>query len=183
MATLKKETMDIGQSDRVRAWAQEALTAIESHPPASLVITLHQLRHSRDRSLARCFDKEYHFCQKFMRQHDMHEGLTSKINREQPPTWSPDNVFQLDPSRLLSYFHPPPPRTFLAPNSKDPMQHPFGHYRLPLEQEILKAADRFTVREDVVDHFQALQPQKVGVAEKVIDILSRNTRPSITKLE
>jgi hypothetical protein len=181
MVTLKKETMDTSQSDRVRAWAQETLSAFESRPSASLIVTLHQLRHSRNRSLVRCFEKEYHFCQKFMQQHDMREGLklkTDPSSRKQQPKWSPGNVFHLNPACMVSYFHPPSPRKLGMLNSKDIMQYPFRHYKLPSEKEILKVAETMTVPENVVDHFESLQPQKTGVSKKVIDVLSRNTRLS-----
>jgi 3-hydroxyisobutyryl-CoA hydrolase len=182
MVSLKRETMDTSQSDRVRAWAQETLTMLQSRPPASLIVTLHQLRHSRNRSLVRCFEKEYHFCQKFMQQHDMREGLMLKTDpsrrkQQQQPKWSPDNVFHLNPASMVSYFHPPSPREIRMLNSKDMMQYPFRHYKLPLEQEILKVAESMTVPENVVGYFQSLQPQKVGVFKKVMDVLSRKTRP------
>jgi 3-hydroxyisobutyryl-CoA hydrolase len=177
MAAIKKEQ----EHPDLCAWAQETLKYLTSMSPTSLTIALEGLHRGRCQSIAQCFQMEFHLLQKFLVNHDMHEGVyKTLVYRGQTSQWQPPTLTDIDRDAILQkYFEAPSPwPTLSMVATKDFMQYPYRQYSLPTEQDIKDVVmkQHWSSPDQVVDHFVDQRHGKQGVKQKVAEILAGRTR-------
>ncbi|MFC5959253.1 enoyl-CoA hydratase/isomerase family protein [Streptomyces pratens] len=86
--------------------AAEALTAIRSKSPTSLVVTLRALRAARRMTrLEEALAQEFRLAVRLLRGHDMAEGIRAQvIDKDRNPRWEPPQVADVDPVEVDAHF-------------------------------------------------------------------------------
>ncbi|WP_405591816.1 enoyl-CoA hydratase/isomerase family protein [Streptomyces sp. NBC_01190] len=76
--------------DEDRAWADEALAALESASPMSLAVTFDLLRAGAGSTLEECLARELDLARRVAHEPDFHEGVRAAlIDKDRAPAWSP----------------------------------------------------------------------------------------------
>ncbi|CAO3583485.1 unnamed protein product [Absidia cylindrospora] len=174
------------EQDTNPVWAKETLKSLNTMSPTSLKVSLRSLRRGGDLTIAQCFQMEFQLLQKFLRSHDVYEGVhKTMVVRGQPAEWQPPTLDQVDDQAILAdYFDAPSPESLAMVSPKDFTHYPHRHYALPSEDDIRKvvtgeAADvgNFAMMHDeIIDYLVRAYNGKQGVKEKVAEVLSRKTR-------
>ena len=162
----------------IRAWAEKTLHTLSERSPTSLRVALRQMQVGRRWSIAETFQREYELAGKFMSHPDFAEGVAARLINKSPttPVWNPaglDGVSERDVDQL---FQPEAGGKRLAlvdTGMGDYSEYPFS-LGLPREEEVEDVVRQGAKRRaGVVKQFLRERKQKVGVREKVEEILRR----------
>ncbi|GAA5849794.1 hypothetical protein JCM3766R1_007017 [Sporobolomyces carnicolor] len=201
LSKLVREGEDLG---RVQKWAKETREAIELRSPTSVKLSIKAIREGAklnieevlamdNRIAAACCSPEVHT--------DFRQGVTefliNKIKPEdQKPSWSPSTLAEVTPESLQkTFFSQPapfknPPVATFRPSRKDRLNplapykvHPYAVFSLPSEAKIeavvkgesKDSPDYAVTRQEVIEKFERDYSGKVGVREKVEEVLDRRT--------
>jgi len=160
--------------DLISPWAEKTKATILQRSPTSVHVTLRQLREGRRWSIAETFRQEHTIASKFMEHPDFVEGVSSLLIRKPKttPQWKPASLEAVSDAQVDSFFSPRPTLQLLSQN--DYSDYPHAWIGLPREQEVqdFVGEKRVTV-EQVVEHFERKTGGKMGVREKVSEILGR----------
>ncbi|TQV80495.1 enoyl-CoA hydratase/isomerase family protein [Denitrobaculum tricleocarpae] len=86
-------------------WARETLSTLLSRSPASMKVSLEQLRRGRDMDFDDAMIMEYRMSQAFMAEHDFYEGVRSVlIDKDHAPKWSPATLEEVSGEMVGRYF-------------------------------------------------------------------------------
>ncbi|KAJ3147559.1 hypothetical protein HDU86_007957 [Geranomyces michiganensis] len=106
------------------SFAKKTIGVIKSQSPTSLKVTLEQLRRGRKQSFADCFQMEYNMVREFLSTPDFYEGVKAKLIDKPPrePQWKPswDEMSELTPTAIGTYFEPAPNAGNVPKNSNSP---------------------------------------------------------------
>ncbi|KAG0236518.1 hypothetical protein BGW41_000386 [Actinomortierella wolfii] len=164
-------------------FAEETIATMRRMSPTSLCVTLQQLREGRHLQIADCFRMEHQLCRQFLKDHDFVEGVKALlIEKTNKPQWKPATIEEVDREKMLSaYFRNQPPKPLKLTNSISWAKYPHARFGLPSEEEIRKVV-RGEVQgsgplqlttDEVVEVFVKKTGGKIGVREKVTEVLSR----------
>lgn len=169
-------------SGELKKWAEETKKTILERSPTSVKVTLKQMQLGRNWTIDHALQREYHIAAVFMDGHDFNEGVSAKLIRKpaQKPQWQPANLNEVTMDEVDRYF---------AVKGQDQLQlynrgpgatylrYPHGWIGLPTERDVeLVVQEGGKSRADVVKHFIKIKEGKLGVKEKVSEILDRKTR-------
>ena len=85
------------------------LKTITKMSPTSLKVTLKQLDKGARMSYSKVFTMEYRLTQRFMEDHDFHEGCRAiLIDKDRNPKWKPATLAEVSDAHVDSYFAPLP---------------------------------------------------------------------------
>ncbi|KAF9203701.1 hypothetical protein BGZ49_006138 [Haplosporangium sp. Z 27] len=173
-AALEKENTSFGS---------ETLKTLRGMSPTSLKVTLQQIREGANLGIADCFRMEHQLVRQFLYGHDFVEGVKALlIEKTLKPQWDPATVEDVDREQILGvYFRNQPPKALSLSNNITWKEYPFRQYALPSENEIRKIVTGESqgsgplqlTAEEVVDVCVKKSGGKIGVREKVIEVLSR----------
>ncbi|KAF9178569.1 hypothetical protein BGZ51_007673 [Haplosporangium sp. Z 767] len=164
-------------------FAEQTLTALRSMSPTSLKVTLQQIREGEHLGIADCFRMEHQLARQFLHGHDFPEGVKALlIEKTLEPKWQPATIEEVDREQMLGqFFRNYPPKPLSLSNNMTWKEYPYLRYGLPSEDEI-----RMVVRgeaqgsgplqltaEEVADVCVKKSGGKIGVREKVMEVLSR----------
>ncbi|CAI4221035.1 unnamed protein product [Auanema sp. JU1783] len=91
------------------AWAQTQLKTLSKMSPTSLKVTFRQIENGAKMSYAKIFTMEYRLTQRFLADHDFHEGCRAiLIDKDRKPKWNPAELHAVTEATLDSYFAPLP---------------------------------------------------------------------------
>ncbi|XP_042907814.1 3-hydroxyisobutyryl-CoA hydrolase, mitochondrial [Parasteatoda tepidariorum] len=100
MENLKKEGSE---------WSRKNYEAVKKLSPTSLKVSFEQLKRGADMTLQNGLVMEYRLCQRFMADHDFHDGVRAVlIDRDNKPTWKPATLEEVSAEKVNSYFEPLP---------------------------------------------------------------------------
>lgn len=86
-------------------WAKETLATLLSRSPASMKVSLEQLRRGRDLDFDDAMIMEYRMSQAFMAERDFYEGVRSVlIDKDHAPKWAPATLAEVSREMVESYF-------------------------------------------------------------------------------
>jgi 3-hydroxyisobutyryl-CoA hydrolase len=173
-------------------WAKSTLSTIMTRSPTSLKVTLQQLRLGRKWDIHETFLREHNIASRFMSHPDFVEGVTARLMKpRRDPRWNPSRLEDVSSKDLASFFNPPggaesrlqlfkpsPPLPGSNANALDPryMDYPHKGLALPREEWIKGVVGEAAwKRRDVVDEVVKRCGGKLGVREKVEDVLDRKT--------
>jgi len=164
-------------------FAEETIATMRRMSPTSLKVTLQQLREGRHLQIADCFKMEHQLCRQFLKDHDFVEGVKALlIEKTNKPQWQPAKIEDVDREQMLNaYFRNQPAKLLSLTSSMTFQQYPHAHFGLPSEEEIRKvvrgeiqgSGPLQLTKDEVVEVFIKKSGGKIGVKEKVTDVLSR----------
>ncbi len=178
--------------DSMPEWAASTLSTIKTRSPTSLKVTLQQLRLGRQWDIRETFIREHKIASRFMSHPDFVEGVTARLVKpRREPQWSPGRLADVSSKHVASFFDvprseetslqlfepvPPPYAQDYNPLESRYMDYPHAGLALPREkwiQGIVNEEPRR--REGVVREVVRRCGGKLGVREKVEDVLDRKT--------
>ncbi|KAL7341933.1 3-hydroxyisobutyryl-CoA hydrolase [Rhodotorula toruloides] len=196
---------DAEDASEVRRWAKETREAIELRSPTSVKLTVQAIRQGRNLTIDDVFKMDARIaaaCCSPAVHPDFRHGVTELLIKKnkpevQRPEWQPATLSQVTDDHIQKTFfaHPPPftnpPLPKLNLSRMQRAQGAYPTYRvsphakwlLPTERDVEKVvkgedagSDEYAVtRQEVVERLVARWRGKVGVAEKVEEVLSRKT--------
>ncbi|KAK0417756.1 hypothetical protein QR680_013190 [Steinernema hermaphroditum] len=90
-------------------WAQRQLKILSKMSPTSMKVTFRQLNEGLVLSYANIFTMEYRLTQRFVEDHDFHEGCRAiLIDKDHNPKWSPAKLEEVTQEKVDWYFSPLP---------------------------------------------------------------------------
>lgn len=164
-------------------WAEKTLKALSGRSPTSLKVSLKQMQLGGNWSIADAFDREYNIASVFMKKHDFVEGVTAKLIQKPPatPNWQPATLDDVSWDEVDTYFANPRDQERLqllnTGLGTSYMKYPHGWIGLPNEGEVEDYVREHSDKSkaQVVNHFMQLKNGKIGVREKVQEMLKRKT--------
>ncbi|KIV99459.1 uncharacterized protein PV09_08884 [Verruconis gallopava] len=173
-----------GHADEsVRSWAEKTIKTIRERSPIAVAVTLQQMRLGSGWSIIQTFQAEHDIAAAFMAHPDFVEGVTARLieRKKERPNWQPNQLEDVTEDMVRGFF-----RKGLGGGLKlldnlpgaDYKEYPWKKLALPTEDEILEVAGRgkqTMMTEEVVQHFLKERKGKVGVREKVEEVLERHS--------
>lgn len=183
LQALEKEK---NSSDKKMAdWAAATVKTMAERSPTSLKVTLKQLRAGKSWDITTTFKKEHEMAARFMEHHDFVEGVEAKLVRrsKERPNWQPSSLGEVTDDAVAEFFTLPagmeayktlePAQGALPQDYKD---YPHAKLALPsekiIEQIVRKSGGGGP--DSVIKETLRQWKNKVGVVEKVEDVLARN---------
>ncbi|CAG8443405.1 2026_t:CDS:2 [Acaulospora colombiana] len=166
-------------------WAKETMETIIKMSPTSLKVTLMELRKGKKMVITDCFKMEYELAQKFMEKSDFKTGVTAVLIKKtsEKPDWNPSNIEDVTLKDVENFYFSHSGSKLKLLNSISFENYPFSRFNLPSEEEICKvvtgetpdAGSMSMSQQEVVDFFLKDRKGKIGVREKVLEVLDRKT--------
>ena len=177
-----------GASEDAKKWATKTRETILARSPTSVKVTLEQLRRGRKWNIAETFRKEHSIASQFMAHHDFVEGVMSRLVQKRKPEWQPKDLEGVSRQDVETFFSNDQQQPLQLLNTGDGTaydEYPHAWIGLPKEKEVEQAVKDgpSTSREDIVRHFLSVKNGKMGVREKVEEILARKTQEQDGRLE
>jgi 3-hydroxyisobutyryl-CoA hydrolase len=186
ISALEAETSS--SSAFISDWAKATLKTIGIRSPTSLKVTLQQLRLGRSWNIAEAFIKEHAMAKKFMAHPDFTEGVSARLINKPPtnPAWNPPKLDGISARDVDKFFSLPSEDEQLhlidpLPGSRvDTAYHDYPHARFALPREaniraiVMEKGEegRKAVMKEVLSQWK----QKIGVKEKLNEVLARKTK-------
>ncbi|RIB09845.1 3-hydroxyisobutyryl-coenzyme A hydrolase [Gigaspora rosea] len=156
------------------AWSRETINTLLRMSPTSLKVALKQLRKGKNMVITDCFKMEYRLAQKFLKKSDFARGVNHLlVNKEKtPPKWDPPSLEEV--TDIEFYFDPHGTQELELLNIRSFENYPFSRFSLPSEEEIRRVVTGENMsKEDIVEFFLKDRKFKIGVREKVLEVLNR----------
>lgn len=185
-ASLDKVAKDSATSETHKAWAQKTISTMQERSPTSLRVTNLQMQYGKSWDIAEAFDREHRIASRFMEHPDFTEGVSARLIRKpaEKPKWQPGSLADVSDSAAEEFFKiqtgdAPPLRLFTSRTSA--LHATYAHYphawlSLPSENRVLACARSGMSRGEVIAHFERETDHKIGVKEKIDEILRRTTQ-------
>jgi len=166
-------------SQAVMDWASKTRKTILSRSPTSVKVTMHQFAQGFKWTIGETFRNEYQIASRFMEHPDFIEGVSALLidKPKRTPHWSPVSLEEVSDLDVAS-FYPSEPSDLQLLNSTSGANYssyPHGWIGLPTEGDVLAAVKDHRTREGVLKFFNDKTGGKMGVTEKVEEILDRKT--------
>ncbi|CAD0030972.1 unnamed protein product [Aureobasidium pullulans] len=170
----------------VNKWAAKTRETISQRSPTSVKVALAQLRRGAQWNIAQTFQNEHNIASKFMEHPDFVEGVSARLIRKpaQTPQWSKTSFDDVSEAEVNSFFADELKLQLPTASDEAPYtDYPYAWTALPREAEIesfVKSNPKYDMN-GVVEHFIRLKRGKMGVREKVEEVLNRRTAPANSK--
>lgn len=166
-------------SQEIKQWAEKTIKTIRERSPTSVAVTLRQMREAREWDIAETFQRELDIATHFMHHPDFIEGVTARlINRtKERPNWSPNTLEEVTDEQVDAFFRQvSEERLALLDIGKRGRytKYPHAYLGLPTEKEILAFVEEGRSTEEIVKYFIKEKDGKVGVREKVEEVMERH---------
>lgn len=164
------------------SWATKTIKTIRERGPTSVKVTLKQMQLGKSWSIDEAFQREYHIASKFMEHPDFVEGVTAKLIKKppQPPRWQPAYLDEVADAEVQSFFTIPRGtgrlRLLKSGAGTDYKAYPHAWIGLPTEEAVRSFVTQTQKSSaETVAHFLQITNGKLGVREKLEEMLSRKT--------
>lgn len=169
-------------NNEVAKWATETSNTIRERSPTSVKVSLKALQLGSTWSIEHAIQREYHIAGAFMEHHDFVEGVSARLIKKpaQQPKWQPATLAEVDWEAVNAFFLPPEgaPDLELLTTGADRSYNKYPHAwtSLPTEEDVKNVVDSgVDSAGKVITHFLKQKSGKMGVKEKVSEILARKT--------
>jgi 3-hydroxyisobutyryl-CoA hydrolase len=176
----------------VREWATKTIAALHARSPTSIGVTLAALRRGRNWTISQAFRNEHAIAARFMRHPDFVTGVVARLveRSKARPAWSPDRIEELRDDEVQEFFAEcveagkPAPKDVLrlmnVGTQLDYTEYPHQWLGLPSEAEVLGQIKPGTTPEEVVKQFVKERDGKLGVKQKVEQVIElHNARQTL----
>lgn len=180
---LENETTGKLDDDPINEWARKTLETLSRRSPTSLKVALRQTQVGREWTITETFQREYEMAGRFMARPDFTEGVQAKLMRRPPttPQWDPPTLNQVRDGDIDEIFKPVTGAQrlqLIKTGTTDYREYPYD-LGLPREEAIGKSVkEGGKTVEQVVEEFLRRCHDKVGVKEKVEEVLGRCCSPN-----
>jgi len=170
----------------VQKWAAKTRETIAQRSPTSIKVALSQLKRGAQWNIAQTFQNEHNIASKFMEHPDFVEGVSARLIRKpaEKPQWSKTSFDEISESEVNSFFADELTLELLSSGEDTHyIDYPHAWTGLPREAEIeafSKSSPSFNM-EGVVNYFIRTRRGKMGIREKVEEVLNRRTSPADNK--
>lgn len=187
LSALKEEQSS--EDEEIKKWADKTYSTINERSPTSVMVARHQMRVGHNWNIAEAFQHEHNIASKFMAHPDFVEGVTARLVRRQKerPNWQPNDFNSINPDAIEQEFFSERPSLPLLTYGQEAMYKEYPHMNmgagdhqwatgLPSETDILRflrAPGKNKTKEEVLSHFMQIKDEKMGVKEKVEEVLER----------
>ncbi|XP_055940534.1 3-hydroxyisobutyryl-CoA hydrolase, mitochondrial-like [Argiope bruennichi] len=90
-------------------WSRKQYDIMKKLSPTSLKVAFQQLKRGANMTLQDNLKMEYRLCQRFMADHDFHDGVRAVlIDKDNKPNWKPATLEEVSEEKIESYFKPLP---------------------------------------------------------------------------
>ncbi|TKX22102.1 3-hydroxyisobutyryl-CoA hydrolase [Elsinoe australis] len=182
LAALEETKARSNIPDHIKEWATKTLATIRERSPISVGVTLKQLREGSRWNIYQTFQQEYHIASRFMSHPDFVTGVTARlISKEKGrPKWSPNQLEDVTREEVNEFFANEPSGLQVLNTAEEAQyqDYPAAWIGLPRESEVEELVRKppIKTKQQIVEHFLAQKEGKMGVREKVEEILSRKAR-------
>ncbi|QDS77175.1 hypothetical protein FKW77_001893 [Venturia effusa] len=165
-------------TQELKQWANKTIKTIRERSPTSVAVTLRQMRKAKQWNIAETFQKELDIATHFMHHPDFVEGVTARlINRtKERPKWNPNSLEEVTDAQVKAFFTPVSGERLALLETGDHAtfaDYPHARLALPTEKEILAVSEGRST-EEIVRYFLKEKEGKVGVREKVEEVMERH---------
>lgn len=181
MQALTAINQEQAAEEDVKQWAKKTFDTIQKRSPTSCKVTIQQLRKGKTWTINDAFDGELKLASNFMKHHDFVEGVTALlINKPKTePKWQPADSRQISKADVDNMFTGD--AQFRSLREIDPVpyrEYPHAWTALPTETAIEAYVKNINPpdQEAVLRHFHKLSNGKLGMKEKVTEVLNRRTK-------
>ena len=172
--------------EKIAEWAKATQKTISLRSPTSLRVTLRQLREGKKWNISETFIREHKLAAMFMGHHDFVEGVSARLINRPPtkPEWKPASLEEVSEADVNEFFKMPskdeavalvePYQGALDQQYKD---YPHAVFALPREsdiQRVIRSHGKDGAKA-VIDEMLRRWNNKLGVKEKVEDVIARKT--------
>ena len=171
------EALEQEKTGAMHEWAAKTLKTLSERSPTSLKVALKEIRLGNDWGIADAFRREYHIAEKFMEHPDFIEGVSARLINKPPtvPNWNPPTLGDVSDKDVNDMFTVAGAQRLKLASEGNYLEYPFGKtIGLPRERDVeLMVGDTPISRRNLVHQLVAARNGKVGVKEKVEEILDR----------
>jgi len=162
----------------IREWADKTIKTIRERSPISVAVTARQMHVAKEWNIAETFQKEHDIATAFMHHPDFIEGVTARLieRKKTRPNWTPNTLEEVTDEEVARFFQRGKDVLPLLESGAKAAykEYPHKNLALPTEKEILDVWKGGNVMsEEIVQHFLKERGGKVGVREKVGEVLER----------
>ena len=157
-------------------WATQTLQTLGQRSPTSLKVTLRAMRVARAWSIAETFQREWALASKFVSHPDFLSGVSARLIEKPPktPTWSPASLDEVSTREVDGFFMVEGDKRLQLLGGHDYREYPYARLGLPREIDVERVVrEGGRGREEVVEGFVGGRGGKVGVRERVEEVLGR----------
>jgi 3-hydroxyisobutyryl-CoA hydrolase len=168
--------------EALRAWAERTVATIRERSPIGVAVTLQALRLGRNWNIAQAFSNEHEISRVFMRHPDFTTGVDARLVKRSKdrPLWSPSTLEDVRDEDVAPFFagcnrpEKESPLTFWSSGPEAQYkEYPHAFLALPTDAEIEAKLVEGKSGSEVVAEFLKEKNGKVGVREKVEEVLER----------
>lgn len=167
--------------EHLRKWAAKTAATMKERSPTSLRVTCKQMLYGKSWNIAQAFDREHRIASRFMEHHDFTEGVSARLIRKpaQAPQWQPAQLADVSEAEADAFFRTqegdaPPMRLLKTGRDAQYSEYPHAWLSLPSEKAILDYVSTSSKSvAEAVAYFVKMQDGKLGVREKVEEVLAR----------
>lgn len=147
--------------------------------PIAVAVTLEQMKRGKDWTIGETFRREHGIASEFMRHPDFTEGVTARLiqRTKARPDWNPNTLEDVTSADVEKFFKRKVELGLLVSGEKaDYSSYPYADLGLPTEREVLEergVGGGRRMKEEVVQIFLGRRGEKVGVREKVEEVVER----------
>ena len=163
------------EESHIKNWADKTLKSLQERSPTSLKVAARQMTALNDLDIAQVFHREHQLASRFMEHPDFTEGVTARLVEKRDPKWTPDSLEKVTNKDIDAMFRTEGPRLELL-NEHSYVEYPHATtLGLPREKDIFQtlAQNQLKKPKDVLTYFLRLKQDKLGVKEKVQEVLGR----------
>lgn len=165
---------------KITEWISQTKETILSRSPVSVKVAIRQLREGRKWNIMQTFQHEHHIASRFMEHPDFIEGVEAKLVRKEKPTWSLPRLEDVTDEMVDEFFTSEPNGLELLNVGKGAayQDYPFAWIGLPREadvEKVLREGGPGMDAESIINRFLMEKGGKMGVREKIEEILQRQT--------
>lgn len=166
----------------LKEWAEKTIKTIRERSPTGVAVSLKEMREGRNWNIAQAFQNEYAISSHFMNHPDFVEGVYARLieRKKERPHWKPNQLVDVMPTEVEKFFSGPTGEAGgqIALLESGPAaafaKYPHAWLGLPTEEEVLRLKRSGLTPEQILQRILKEKDGKVGVKEKVAEILERH---------
>jgi len=177
-----KEVSDSSSDAKLKEWADKTIKTIRERSPIGVAVSLKEMSEGKKWNIAQAFQNEYAISSHFMNHSDFVEGVYARLieRKKERPNWKPNQLEDVTDTEVQKFFSGPTGEAggqialLETGEGASYSQYPHAWLGLPTEEEVLRLKKSGKSLEEIVQHFEKEKDGKIGVREKVEEVLERH---------
>ena len=177
-----KEVSESSSDAKVKEWADRTIKTIRERSPIGVAVSLKEMSEGKKWNIAQAFHNEYAISSHFMNHPDFVEGVFARLieRKKERPNWKPNQLEDVTDTEVQKFFSGPTGEAggqislLETGDAAAYSQYPHAWLALPTEEQVLRLKKSGKSSEEIVQHFEKEKDGKIGVREKVEEVLERH---------